>query len=56
MNMEILICPFERRIAGTHGHILVRHNREHEREAAKAIQRRSQPAWSRMRDSYEVGA
>jgi hypothetical protein len=54
--LELTLCPFERRIAGSRGHILTRHNREHEREAARAIQRRSQPAWSRMRDSYEVAA
>lgn len=56
MNLELTICPFERSIVGSRGHILVRHNREHEQEAAKAIRRRSQPHWSRMRDSYEVAA
>ena len=53
---ELQLCPFERSIVGAQGQYLVRHNREHEQEAAKAIRRRSQPHWSRMRDSYEVGA
>lgn len=54
MNIELTLCPFERSVAGMQGQYLVRHNREHEREAAKAISRRSHPHWSRMRDDYSL--
>jgi hypothetical protein len=54
MINELTPCPFERSIVGMQGQYLVRHNREHEREAAKAIRRRNQPGWSRRRDDFRL--
>lgn len=56
MFMEIELCPFERSVVGSKGHVLVRHNREHAERATRAIRRRSHPAWSSLRDSFHFTA
>ena len=47
MPDELIICPFERRIAGPRGTVITRHNRDHMERTAKAIGRRNHPGWSR---------
>lgn len=54
MPDEIMPCPFERRIIGGHGAVLLRRNKEHAAHCAKAIQRRSHPAWSRFNCDFTV--
>lgn len=54
MPGEFIACPFERRIVGYHGAILLRSNHDHAKLAATAIRRRSHPAWSRLSDDIRV--
>lgn len=53
---ELIFCPFERRITGPHGAVLLRRNQSHAKQCVRAIGRRNHPSWSRLRCDYEVAA
>lgn len=55
MNDELILCPFERSIAGYRGTIL-RKNKPHAEQCVEAIQRRNHPAWSRFNCGFEIAA
>jgi len=51
---ELIHNPFERRIVGPHGSVLLRLNLDHAKLSQTAIRRRTQPEWSRLRCDCEV--
>jgi hypothetical protein len=53
---ELTPCPFDRRIVGPHGAILLRQNHDHAKQCVTAIRRRTQPHWSQLKCDYEVAA
>jgi hypothetical protein len=54
MHGELDMCPFDRRIVGGRGTVLLRVDRAHARRCVEAIKRRDPPAWSLQGASYEV--
>jgi hypothetical protein len=54
MHGELDMCPFERRIIGGGGAVLLRVDRDHAKRCVEAIRRRNPPAWSLQGASYHV--
>jgi len=54
MTEDLPLLPFQRRHAGKRGEFVVRRHDWLADAAAKAIQRRSHPAWSQLRDEVRV--
>jgi hypothetical protein len=54
MVTEIWLCPFERRILGNRGEVLLRRNPDHATHCAAAIRRRRHPAWSQLNSTFRV--
>jgi len=56
MMDELIHNPFERRIVGPHGSVLLRLNLDHARRSASAIQHRVHPAWSQfIHETHDAG-
>jgi hypothetical protein len=56
MEGELNMCPFERRVVGRGGAILLRRNEAHARECRTAIRRRRHPGWSSFNCTFHVEA
>jgi hypothetical protein len=48
------LSPFERRVIGYKGAILLRRDTDHADRCRKAIARRNHPAWSQMRVEIRI--
>jgi hypothetical protein len=56
MNDELIISPYDRRHAGARNQFVIRRHEWLAEQAAKAIMRRSHPAWSQFACGFEVAA
>jgi hypothetical protein len=54
MMDDVELCPFDRERVGKKNDFLIRKNRFHVEEAAKAIRRRNHPAWSQYREEVRA--
>jgi hypothetical protein len=54
MHDELIMCPFQRSIAGLRGTVLLRRHDQHASRCAEAIKRRDHPGWSSQQTRYRV--